>query len=94
MESPPHPTPHPTSGESEQTDRAEKAQLDSAASQEVLEQPRPRRGRAVIPLAPAVIPLVHAPDDPGPEPQPESQIEPEPEPSTDNWSKLRQLFRS
>jgi hypothetical protein len=47
----------------------------------------------VIPLAPAVIPLVHAPDDPGPEPQPESQIEPEPEPSTDNWSKLRQLFR-
>jgi HemY protein len=85
--------PHPTSGESEQTDRAEKAQLDSAASQDVLEQPRPRRGRAVIPLAPAVIPLVHAPDDPGPEPQPESQIEPEPEPSTDNWSKLRQLFR-
>jgi hypothetical protein len=94
MESPPHPTPHPTSGESEQTDRAEKAQLDSAASQDVLEQPRMRRGRAVIPLAPAVIPLVHAPDDPGPEPQPESQIEPEPEPSTDNWSKLRQLFRS
>jgi HemY protein len=94
MESPPHPTPLPASGEREQTDRGEKAQLDSAASQDVLEQPRPRRGRAVIPLAPAVIPLVHAPDDPGPEPQPESQIEPEPEPSTDNWSKLRQLFRS
>jgi hypothetical protein len=52
-----------------------------------------RRGRAVIPLAPAVIPLVHAPDDPGPEP--ESQIEPVPEsePPADNWSKIRQLFR-
>jgi HemY protein len=88
MESPPH----PTSGESEQTDRGEKAQLDSAAS-EVLEQPRPRRGRAVIPLAPAVIPLVHAPDDPGPEAQSQIEPEPEPEPGTDSWSKIRQLFR-
>jgi hypothetical protein len=48
------------------------------------------------PLAPAVIPLVHAPDDPGPEP--EAQVEPEPEPAieppADSWSKIRQLFRS
>jgi HemY protein len=56
-----------------------------------------RRTGAVtpVPLAPAVIPLVHAPDDPGPEP--ESQIEPHPEPTaeppTDSWSKIRQLFR-
>ena len=52
-----------------------------------------RRGRAVIPLAPAVIPLVHAPDDPGPEAQSQIEPEPEPEPSTDSWSKIRQLFR-
>src|SRR5215470_7462675 len=56
-----------------------------------------RRAAAVtpVPLAPAVIPLVHAPDDPGPEP--ESQTEPHPEatgePPTDSWSKIRQLFR-
>jgi HemY protein len=52
-------------------------------------------GVTPVPLAPAVIPLVHAPDDPGPEP--ESQIEPHPEPTaeppTHSWSKIRQLFR-
>jgi HemY protein len=61
------------------------------------DQPPPRRsgGATPVPLAPAVIPLVHAPDDPGPEP--ESQIEPEPEsttePAADSWSKIRGLFR-
>jgi len=48
-----------------------------------------------VPLAPAVIPLLHAPDDPGPEP--EAAIEPEPEPTAeappDNWSRIRALFK-
>ena len=59
------------------------------------DETRPRRARSVtpIPLAPAVIPLVHAPDDPGPDP--ESQIEPEPavEPLPDSWGRIRQLFK-
>ena len=47
-----------------------------------------------IALAPAVIPLVHAPDDPGPDP--ETPLEPRPETTdapADNWSRLRHLFR-
>jgi hypothetical protein len=48
-----------------------------------------------VPLAPAVIPLVHAPDDPGPDP--ETQIEPEPEPAAeplpDSWSRIRAMFK-
>jgi hypothetical protein len=45
-------------------------------------------------VAPAVIPLVHAPDDPGP--NGETEVEPAPEPSlppADGWSRIRALFR-
>jgi HemY protein len=67
-----------------------------ASDSQPREQLPSRRAGGVtpVPLAPPVIPLVHAPDDPGPEP--ESQIEPQPEPtaeSADSWSKIRQLFR-
>ncbi len=58
---------------------------------------RPPRGRtlAPIPVAPAVIPLVHAPDDPGPEADSfngrgRNGSE---EPPADNWTRIRQLFR-
>jgi HemY protein len=57
--------------------------------------PRQARSVAGISLASAVIPLLHAPDDPGPDP--EARIEPHPEstdsPAADNWSRFRQLFR-
>ena len=55
---------------------------------------RPTRSVTPIPVPPAVIPLVHAPDDPGTEPENHtdpgtgSSIE-----SADNWSRIRQLFR-
>ncbi len=43
-----------------------------------------------------MIPLLHAPDDPGPEPG--AEIEPEPEPTAealpDSWSRIRALFKS
>ncbi len=61
------------------------------------QEPRPRRARSLtpVPVPPAVIPLVHAPDDPGPEP--ELHIEPEPEPTVeplpDSWSRIRQMFK-
>ena len=56
-----------------------------------------RRAKAKAPAPQAVetvIPLVHAPDDPGPE----STLEPDPVPErtsqpTDTWQRLRQLFR-
>src|SRR5208337_2179756 len=55
--------------------------------------PRKTRSLAPVSLAPAVIPLVHAPDDPGPDP--EAHIEPRPEttdgPTADNWSRFRHL---
>jgi HemY protein len=59
------------------------------------ELPSRRIRSATSPLAPAVIPLLHAPDDPGPEG--ESEVEPAPESGADqgadSWSKIRQLFR-
>jgi HemY protein len=67
----------------------------AAASQD--DQSRPRRSRSLtpVPLAPAVIPLVHAPDDPGLEP--ESHVDSAPgstdEPTTDSWTRIRQLFK-
>jgi HemY protein len=52
------------------------------------------RTAAAVPLAP-IIPLVHVPDDPGPDAPPplEPETEPAREPSSDNWSKLRGLFK-
>jgi HemY protein len=56
-----------------------------------------RRPRLVtpVPIAPAVIPLVHAPDDPGPEP--ETPAEPSasspPEPHGEGWSRIRKLLK-
>jgi HemY protein len=54
---------------------------------------RPRQARALKP-APPVIPLVHAPDDPGPETENEPGSTPNVEPPAASWSKLRHLFRS
>jgi HemY protein len=56
---------------------------------------RPRSTLAPVPLAPAVIPLVHAPDDPGPEPNAASEAEPEmnDEERVANWTRIRHFFR-
>jgi HemY protein len=53
------------------------------------------RTLARIPVAPAVIPLVHAPDDPGPEPESFNGRgrNGSKEPPADNWTRIRQLFR-
>ena len=40
-----------------------------------------------------VIPLVHAPDDPGPDGGPDGEPVPEPSPPRDAWQRIRQLFR-
>ena len=47
----------------------------------------------MTPVAPAVIPLVHAPDDPGPngDPAPEPATE---VPPSEGWSRIRALFKS
>lgn len=67
----------------------------SESAQSTVPKFGPPRSLAPIPLAPGVIPLVHAPDDPGPDP--ESLIEHEPgtenDVPVDNWSRIRHLFR-
>jgi hypothetical protein len=40
-----------------------------------------------------VIPLVHAPDDPGPEGAADGEPVPQPSDSPDAWHRIRQLFR-
>jgi HemY protein len=56
-----------------------------------------RRARSLAPVAvaPAVIPLVHVPDDPGPDAEPPVEPAPEPasEPPSDGWSRIRALFK-
>jgi HemY protein len=49
----------------------------------------------MTPVAPAVIPLVHAPDDPGTNGEKPEEPETEaPPPPSDGWSRIRALFRS
>jgi HemY protein len=45
----------------------------------------------MTPVVPGVIPLVHAPDDPGPNGEPPAEAEPPPPAS---WSRIRALFKS
>jgi HemY protein len=47
----------------------------------------------MTPVVPAVIPLVHAPDDPGPIGEGEAGPEVEPPPPSDGWRRIRALFR-
>jgi HemY protein len=84
---------HDAGDEAGSPDRRDAAPQEASLPASPRDQRRPRaRGR--IALAPAVIPLVHAPDDPGPDP--EAAVEPRPETTdapADNWSRLRHLFR-
>ena len=100
----PHPTPLPASGERDPT---ESGAPMSAESPTAAEAPTPldmsshaqpsleERGTDDMTPAPAVIPLVHAPDDPGPDNgvQPEPAVEPASEPPPDAWGRLRSLFK-
>jgi HemY protein len=75
-------------------EHAEGAAASPSEGRHVPRLSRPTRSLTPIPLAPGVIPLVHAPDDPGPEP--EGHIEPETDSTAEpapNWSRIRQLFR-
>ena len=57
------------------------------------DESRAPRGREMTPVAPAVIPLVPPPDNPGPDG--ETEVEPAPElpPPPDGWSRIRALFK-
>jgi HemY protein len=61
---------------------------EPAPAEKVAAATAPKRSRK--PKAETVIPLVHAPDDPGPDPEPEA--EPGPESNPDNW-KLGRIFK-
>jgi len=105
----PQPAPLPASQEGEEKEKAQRAAEEAAHADPfsaggrserramaaaTADESRAPRGRAMPAVAPAVIPLVHAPDDPGP--NGESEVEPAPEPSpppADGWSRIRALFR-
>jgi HemY protein len=91
----------PPSAEEEQTPRAGE---EDSRSPFFAGGRRERRVRAVAmanesravradmtPVVPGVIPLVHAPDDPGPNGEPPAEPEPPPPAS---WSRIRALFKS
>ena len=95
------PESRPPSGEEEQAQRADE---EDSRSPFFAGGRRGRRVRAaamanesrapradMTPIVPAVIPLVHAPDDPGPNGEPPAEPEPPPPAS---WSRIRALFRS
>ena len=69
-----------------------KAAEPSPASTALVEVPPERLGlrKSVAAAPPAVIPLVHVPDDPGPEPEPRTDPETE---GPDRWGRLRGIFR-
>src|SRR5262245_53689261 len=83
-ENPPHPTPLPAGGERERTESA-------AGSSDSFSE----TGTAHVP---PVIPLVHAPDDPGPSTNAEVPPDPAPEgpdaPPADAWTRFRAMFKS
>ena len=103
----------PASQESEEKEKAQRAAEEAAHADPfsaggrsarramaaaTADESRAPRGREMTAVAPAVIPLVHAPDDPGPngeteaEPAVEPAVEPAPPPA-DGWSRIRALFR-
>jgi HemY protein len=71
---------------------AEEKRAEPVVEPPVAEEPRARRARSATPVPPAVIPLVHAPDDPGPEAE-IIEPEPEPEPPADRWGRLGKFFK-
>jgi HemY protein len=66
------------------------------APEEVLAEPKPPAGASRNRPPPAnfekLIPLVHAPDDPGPDEEPQSDTQGEP-PAPNGWERLRQWFK-
>jgi len=70
---------------------------ESGVRSEDLAPPQPRRKSAAPAANPRpaepVIPLVHAPDDPGPDVGSDGEPAPEQSPPRDAWQRFRQLFR-
>ena len=60
--------------------------MPAAAAEPAAVPPSQRRGRPSEPKPEAVIPLVHAPDDPGPDAV--EEIEPPGEPENGGWRKI------
>src|SRR5262249_32781059 len=60
----------------------------------LIETPRTSRRAPEVSVPPAVIPLVHVPDDPGPEPEPRNEPETEgPDKPSDSWSRLPGMLK-
>src|SRR5262245_23061091 len=86
-----HASPPPASGEREHSESGEREHGEFAGA-ESLSEPPPAHA------PPPVIPLVHAPDDPGPSTNAEVPPDPAPEgpdaPPADGWTRFRAMFKS
>jgi len=84
--------PRPSGGEAQSSESPD-ASAQEASAPTVRRTSRRTRSFTPISLTPAVIPLVHAPDDPGPDPEARNEPHSADEPAADNWSRFRHLFR-
>jgi HemY protein len=85
----------PSASDAVRDRQAEREETTSGEAEEQMEPLARRRPLKALPVAPPVIPLVHAPDDPGPEPEITNGKgrNGSEEPPADNWTRIRQLFR-
>ena len=98
---PPEPPVAKTAGEKTAGDKTAggKVSSEKASGDALVGEKKPAKAKSAErsaekakPVEP-VIPLVHAPDDPGPDSAPDGEPRPEPPPGSDAWQRLRDLFR-
>jgi HemY protein len=80
--------------ESRRDERPKEAASAADASEAPVHLARPENKLVPAPASPALIPLVHAPDDPGPEPRDQGDGGSSPQEPATHWARVRQLFRS
>ena len=90
---PAEPKPEAAAVETRPESGPEPVEPETARPEEKPVAKAPEKPVAKLKPAEPVIPLVHAPDDPGPDSAPDGEPVPETPPSGDTWQRIRGLFR-